>query len=384
LVVATVTSTGSQVSGYGLVDGRPPDGSTVFELGSLTKLFTSLLLAELVQSHEVALDDAVQRYVTFAPANITLRQLASHNSGLPRIPGDLLARSDPRNPYASYTYADLAHWMHGYRPDGKSHYSNLGMGLLGYALAQRTGESYARLVRERILEPLGMRWHDHPIQGYNAEGEATPAWNWASLEGAGSLCSTADDMVRFVRANLAPSQPMRLTQTGLGWMVLPNRTTCWHSGETVGFHSFIAIDTSRHVGVVLIGNAGTDQLDACGFALLGHLGGRPFERPVRAQVVERGLAGRYRFANGDILSVTAWNSGLLVHLGGQSNYRYLPDSDRLFTSRYGDVQLEFYEGGVILRQNGLEQRAVRIKTWFSSLDSSGSSQRPAPPADPPG
>jgi len=169
IVVGVVEPGGRRVVGYGRLatdDVRRPDGDTVFEIGSITKVFTSIILADMVERGEVALDDPVQRLLpadvrvpTRNGAAITLLHLATHSSGLPRLPENL-DPADPANPYADYTVAQLYAFLSSHelgRDIGETvEYSNLGVGLLGHALATRADSDYETLVRDRVLRPLAM------------------------------------------------------------------------------------------------------------------------------------------------------------------------------------------------------------------------------------
>src|SRR5581483_8490814 len=197
-----------------------PDANTVFEIGSATKVFTSLLLADMIERGEVKADTPVAELLPASvkvPARngrvITLLDLSMQVSGLPRIPDNIDA-SDP-NPYAKYTPDKLYAFLNSYTltrdPGEKYEYSNLGVGLLGLALARKLGMSYEGAVRKRILEPLGMKSTSITLSadqkkrlaaGY--DGGLSPAHNWDfdALAGCGALRSTADDLLRFVAANL--------------------------------------------------------------------------------------------------------------------------------------------------------------------------------------
>src|SRR5687767_12715314 len=164
LVVGVIEPAGSRVVSYGK---SGLDGDTLFEIGSITKVFTSLLLADMIQKGEVALTDPVAKYLPETVRmperggkKITLEHLATHTSSLPRLPANMFPR-DPANPYADYTTGQLYEFLSStelMRDIGEKYeYSNLGVGLLGHALARRAGMSYETLVRMRILEPLGMK-----------------------------------------------------------------------------------------------------------------------------------------------------------------------------------------------------------------------------------
>lgn len=209
-----------------------PDQNSVFEIGSITKVFTTTLLADMHLAGEVQLDDPVNKYL---PAHgrlacrrgddVTLRHLATHTSGLPRLPANLTWQQlGSDNPYAAYSvddlYACLAKCRLKNRPGTNSSYSNLGSGLLGHVLSLIGGGDYERLVLDRILLPLGMT--DTAIhvsdeqQGRmapgHAKGEIIKNWDFQALAAAGAFRSTVGDMLKFLRANIDPaSTPLSRT-----------------------------------------------------------------------------------------------------------------------------------------------------------------------------
>jgi CubicO group peptidase (beta-lactamase class C family) len=170
IVVGVIGPEGRRIISYGHLekgDPRPLNGDTIFEIGSITKVFTSLLLADAVQRGQVALDDPAAKYlpktVKIPEHNgqaITLVDLATHTSGLPGMPSNFSPK-DPGNPYADYSVDQLYQFVSSYQLTrdigSKYEYSNLGGGLLGHVLALRAGTDYEALVRSRICTPLGMK-----------------------------------------------------------------------------------------------------------------------------------------------------------------------------------------------------------------------------------
>ncbi|MBW3625662.1 MAG: beta-lactamase family protein, partial [Armatimonadetes bacterium] len=200
-----------------------PDERTIFEIGSITKVFTALLLAELALRGEMKLDDPIRILLPEgrsppAPGGreITLRHLAIHTSGLPRLPGNMEGEGfDAQNPYAHYTADDLYEYLSGCRlksfPGNEYEYSNLGAGLLGHLLERRTGREYDDLVNDLICRPLGMHDTKTLIEDQNVRlapghsgGEPVSNWDSPTLAGAGALRSSLADMMRFLAANLDP------------------------------------------------------------------------------------------------------------------------------------------------------------------------------------
>ena len=269
--------------------GHPTDPETAFELGSLTKTFTGLLLAEMATRGEVTLDDPVAAYLPCqavprdpAARRITLRDLATYTSGLRRIPwavtGEMM-RSGLANPYARYQEADLYRTtarMRTRRPPGSTvRYSTLGYGLLGQALANAAGTDYPALIQERICGPLAMTGtgtapHREPAIGHRRR-TPVPPWLFGALAGAGALRSTGTDMLRYLRAQLAPeatplASALRLThqaQAGpqtpahhLAWFHYRagGLTLLWLAGGTSGFTTFLGFSPASGAGVVLMAN----------------------------------------------------------------------------------------------------------------------------------
>ncbi len=219
LVVGVIDAKGRRVVSYGSLakdDKRPLNGDTIFEIGSMTKVFTSLVLMDMVQKGEVALTDSVAKYLPSSVKvpernnkKITLQDLSTQSSGLPRMPTNF-APNDPLNPYADYTPEQLYQFLSGYqltRDIGAQYeYSNLGVGLLGHALTRRAGVDDESMVRSRILDPLEMN-HTRvtltpEMKARLALGHAgltvVPNWDIATLEGAEAPRSGANDMLTFL------------------------------------------------------------------------------------------------------------------------------------------------------------------------------------------
>lgn len=282
-----------------------PGPNALFEIGSVSKVFTSLALACAVTRGELRLD---QQAADLLPGGaldghrITLEQLATHTSGLPRLPSGLLPRAlfPMADPYARFTpevlLASVPRPRRRGRPGEKWKYSNLGGGLLGLALATRVGCDYDQLIRTEIGEPLGLSdtvvvpdedQAGRTAPGHTRWGRPTPYWNMAALAGAGGLRSTAVDLAIFVCAQLGGSpladaitfthEPRRQVnkrlRMGLGWLLmsLDGREVLWHDGGTGGFRSFVGFIPSDGVGVVALANT-TRSADPIGFKLLKQLG----------------------------------------------------------------------------------------------------------------
>ena len=308
IAVGLLDERGSTVVSYGKLsktDEKEPDGKTVFEIGSITKVFTSILLADFVGREKVRLDDPVQKFLPDSvrvPSRdgtvMTLYHLATHTSGLPRMP-DNFAPADPTNPYVDYTVEQMYEFLSGAeltgKPGASAAYSNYGAGLLGHILALQAGSDYETLVRKRIAGPLEMtdtvitltpELENRLAQGHDATLEPAANWDIPTLAGAGALRSTVDDMLLFLAANLgltespisdAMEDSHRRREEfggpekhiGLGWFIRQGygRTIHGHSGETGGYRSFVGFDKERKKGVVVLSNS-TNNISDIGFHLL--------------------------------------------------------------------------------------------------------------------
>lgn len=381
------------------------DEHTVFEIGSVTKVFTATLLALMAEKGEVRLDQPVGELLPASvrvPARngavIRLVDLATHTSGLPRLPSNL-DPADVENPYADYSVADLYRFLGDYRLareiGARYEYSNLGAGLLGHALALRAGEDYEGLVLKRIAAPLGMsstrirlgpEVERRRAQGHQGDIEV-PAWDLPALAGAGALRSTAADLVRFLKANLgilaappelaaalrathAPRVPTgsQGSSVALGWHVLERagRRVVWHNGQTGGFHSFAGFDPQASRGAVVLTNSSYD-VDDLGFALLDAGEVRSVRRPATVgRDVLKEYVGRYAIPPSFVVTISLDAGGLALQVAGQPKLRLYAESEESFFVTVADARLTFVRdstGAVTrlrLRQGGAEVAAPRV------------------------
>jgi D-alanyl-D-alanine-carboxypeptidase/D-alanyl-D-alanine-endopeptidase len=291
----------------------PPAADTIFEIGSVTKVFTATLLAGMVDDGLLALDDPVQDHLPTGvelPVRgrpITLADLATHTAGLPRLPHGFLLPSvrHRRNPYAWFTVEDLYAGLPETRlrrpPGGRPRYSNLGYGLLGHVLALRAGRDYEQLVQERICRPLELEDTHVSVPapartgfalGHNRRGRPVPHWDLPVLAGAGALRSTVADLLAFLRLQSGEGDPAlvraaALTHAprarhrgglaiGLGWTRLPllgtEHEVLFHNGGTGGFRSFAGFVPETHTAVVVLANSAR-SVDALGFRILERIHG---------------------------------------------------------------------------------------------------------------
>lgn len=367
------------------------DDRTIFEIGSMTKVFTSLLLAQMALDGTVRLDDPVAKYLPAGAVvpqhggkQITLRNLSLQDSGLPRLP-DNLRPADPANPYADFAEQDLLAFLAGYRltrdPGDRYEYSNLGVGLLGYALARAAGSDFETLLQTRILRPLGMADTGIVVaaaqqarfaRGHDEYMRPTSAWDLSVLAAAGGMRSTASDMVKFLRAAIDPASPigpaMRLAlaqsreapgfKAGLGWMLIaaPSGAVAGHGGGTGGFRSYMAVQRETGRGVVVLTNAAAEPSaqDIALHALIGAPVAKtgpvpPAPKNVVRQTIELApdqldrVTGTYRFNPQLALTVTREGNQLHAAITGQGALPIFPRTPLEFFWRAVNAEVVFTE-----------------------------------------
>ncbi|HEX6909695.1 MAG TPA: serine hydrolase [Longimicrobium sp.] len=388
--------------GSGGADARPLGPRSVFEIGSITKVFTGTLLADMVERGEVSLSDPVARYLpegVRVPSRngreITLLDLATHRSSLPRMPGNL--PQSPSDPYPPYTMEDLYAFLaqHELRRDigSEFEYSNMAVALLGEALARRAGGTWDEVVRQRVLEPLGMRMTGTVVagemaewntQGRDEDGGVAPYRGWPALPGMGALRSNAEDLLRFLAANTGPptsrlervlrdAHQVRASmgeggEIGLNWMTrtVGGRRLIMHGGTTAGYETQIAFDPERGVGVVLLTNTQEFGDDLGLDLLVGRAGHARPEAAVSPELLRR-YAGTYEIAPGRSLAVRLEDEGYLtVQLPRNVRFRMYADSDSTFFLKRTPWRLRFTRDGggrvtgVEVDMDGTEQTARRV------------------------
>ena len=401
------------VKGYGRFaekDARVPDGQTMYEIGSVTKTFTGILLADAVVRGRMQLDDAAEKYLpdgagmpSKGESPITLKHLATHASGLPRIPENMVLENTD-DPYANYSVDQMLEFLSNYklrrRPVMQISYSNLGFGLLGWLVARDAQTDYESLLRDRITGPLKMNdslvklspsLEQRMATPYAADGIKTVPWHIESLAGLGGIHSTVDDMLRYIQANLEPPDselgkaielawqvhqpPLIKTDfaMGLGWHVARDGHTRWHSGQTAGFHACLYIDRRSKLGFVLLANTASFEIDALGESIVRMLMGiksepREFERVVEVstEAMQR-YVGKFELAPNVVFTININDGKLMVGLTGQPTCRVFPRSETEWFYRVVEATLTFKidEDGrcdtVELFQNGIRQKAKRIQ-----------------------
>jgi CubicO group peptidase (beta-lactamase class C family) len=365
----------------------------------------------MVERGEVSLNDPISKYLpktvktpTRDGKEITLLDLATQTSGLPRLPTNF-ERKDPQNPYADYSVDQMYSFLSSYtltRGIGEQYeYSNLGVGLLGHILTLRAGTDYEALVRKRICEPL--RMSDTKIKltsemlarlatGHNQALKPVPNWDLPTLAGAGALRSTVNDMLKFVAANLGltkspllvamqkAQQSQRETgqpdlSIGLNWHILKkfDSEMIWHNGGTGGYHSFIGFDKKNRKGVVVLSNSANDIDDIGRHLLVSQYPIAKYEPPKEHKAIQLdpktfdAYTGEYQVVPGLSVVFTREGDKFFMQPTGQSKVEIIPESETDFFLAVADVQVTFVKddkgqvNAATLNQNGRKLTAKKIK-----------------------
>lgn len=371
--------------------GSPVDENTQFQIGSISKAFTNLLLAEMVEHGKVRYDTTLGELladdIAFgneAVADITLLQLATHTSGLPRLPVNL-APTDTLDPYKNYDKNKLLVGVGSSRlrqPLGTHYsYSNFGVGLLGHLLGRVHGGGYGAAMDEFVIGPLGLDrtgldTADQSAAGFR-NGKVVPDWTITALAGAGALRSTAADMMSIAavllgsadspfKHDLAEDRVIKSdASSGFAvtrvWHVADSDDgkIFWHNGGTGGFWSFFGWRPATNEAVVILVSGNPDPTGVG----LGWLNRKPF--PAAAADVDEALFGQYRLTPAFGIGVFAINGTLVAQATGQPPFALTPLGDDWFSIDVVDASVHFVreDGNVValeLAQNGALQRLERV------------------------
>jgi D-alanyl-D-alanine-carboxypeptidase/D-alanyl-D-alanine-endopeptidase len=380
-------------------NARPLDEHTLFEIGSITKTFTATVLAEMVLSGKVRLSDPVSMYLPSSvrvPSKdgkaITLLNLATQHSGLPRLPSNMGDVSCSQ-PYEKYGIQKLYAFLNGYTlprdPGASFEYSNLGFGLLGLALARNAHTTYENLVRENVFAPLGMN-ETRAIAdatdagrlsvGHDVDDDVVQAWTLTdAFAGAGAIRSDLADMLKYLRCNLGVgplaraclyAQEPRSTfpghRIGLAWWTNDTSGFINHGGDTAGYHALVMMNRDRSKGVVLLSNGpivtdiGAHLLDSQ-YPVSGPLTSLSLSAAALSE-----YAGAYANAKlGLTYSITPKDGKLYAKLASQDPAVIYPSRPDHFYYRIVSAYVEFVRQsgrivGLILTQNAQHLQLYRI------------------------
>ncbi|MCX5743709.1 MAG: serine hydrolase [Proteobacteria bacterium] len=370
LVVGIYDNGRREIYGFGNgPNSKRPDGRTIYELGSVTKVYTSLLFADAIQRREVELDTRLSALLppgVTAPTkdnvDITLAHLALHSSGLPRLPPTIANAPTSTDPYAKYgedaLYADLVHTPLAVTPGETIAYSNFGAGVLGFVLGKKLAPTggFGKALTDRVLVPLALTDTHLKIPaadlGRRAVGTeddllAVPSWTFDALAGAGALVSTARDQLTLIDAELDAAiggdgplrRAMKLSQEprlenpssneGLGWQI-DATGRYWHNGGTGGFHAFVGFDPKTRRGVVILASTASSLVDRLADTVYGVLDGTAKPPPKLALAGDlAAYAGTYEL-EGEKLAIVAAGNRLYIEGRGEPKHRLVPVSDHEF------------------------------------------------------
>ncbi len=349
-----------------------PDIDTVFEIGSITKVFTALLIQTLVDEELLSWDDtigSILKDIEFSSdlvKAITLRELATHRSGLPRLPDNIFSESmDQLNPYKHYGEKHLSAFLQSYTPETLTKtvaYSNLGFGLLGYIGAMVLETDYPTALKTRIFDPLDMT--QSSATGKVAEGLAMakgysftanmPNWDFNVHAGAGAILSTATDLIKFIEAHFVTiSKPIHESlsrirelqyddEQGLGWFVQMSRDEhqiFLHSGQTGGYSSLLAINPTTQQGWFVLATS----TDSMGVTVLGISFFRDPEEEHDHDIDFAPYVGVYELDTnqGIYLTISERDGKLFGQATGQSAFPLTHFSEHIFTFDAAQIQIRF-------------------------------------------
>ncbi len=408
---------------------EPITPDTLFEVGSITKTFTALLLADMVIKGEVKLDDPVEKWLPdglkaglrglklrdHAGSPIQLVDLATHRSGLPRIP-DNMPNGTRADPYVDYRETELLAYLKSRevlmetdagkttkKRDQAYAYSNLGFGLLGYVLARAADMSYAELLQKRVLTPLGLtstyldiprgelaRFSNPHYVDRDATLKRNRHWRFDVIAPAGALIMSTRDMGRYAQAasgaidtplkaafalaqkkygdGLSPKNPQ-----GLAWILAPlnSRTVVNHDGMTGGFTSSLWVDPERKSAVAVLSNSNVPVIDIDlhliepSIPLKNLATMRTTTIPVDAKIMAQ-YVGTYRLQPNFDVTIRLRDGKLFAQATGQGEFELFGKSDTTFFARITPLEIVFEDvkDGKAMRfqitQGGTTRAAPRI------------------------
>lgn len=272
-----------------------PTENTLYEIGAITKTFTAVLLAELVEKGKIQLEDSISKFLPDSVASnsslqqITFKSLANHTSGLPERPSDLEATPNynASSPYATFSREELFSFLKDYEakiePEQEYLYSDLGFGLLGELISIIAEKPFEQQVKEVITQPLGMSntvitptSDQEVVPGYSDTGDSVGVWQYNAMTGSGALKSTTKDLLRYAQVQFEMPHTVlenAMTQTrqfsffvppnadiGLAWHMnmVEDIVAYWHNGNTAGSSSFIGLVPDNRSAIVVLSNSAID------------------------------------------------------------------------------------------------------------------------------
>jgi len=404
IAIALIDSTGTYYFNFGKTEdvGKKVNENTIYEIGSISKVFTGILLAQQILDSDLTLEDEINNLLhdgivvpVIGDNEITLGTLTDHTSGLPGMP-DNFAPANPNNPYADYTVKQMYEFISNYQPSrevgSEYEYSNLAQGLLGHLLSKNKNISYEKLMIETIADPLGMndtriefseRMKNNLAHGHSG-GQVVENWDIPTLAGAGAIRSSTLDMAKFISANLgyvnSPitdamylSHKIRHDKAGsngdmsvaMGWHIRKEEglDVYWHNGGTGGYRSFTGFVKETGKGVVILTNS-SHHSDDIGFKLLDV--SSQLRSKFKSDAIELAestlskYAGVYELSPDFKISVTKEGKQLFAQATGQDRFEIYPETDSLFFITVIDSKISFQLKKGIVESLTFLQRGQKI------------------------
>lgn len=282
-----------------------PTDTTYYEIGSLTKTFTAWLIAKAIEENKLSLNEDIRNYLPFSKDslknlrfkdyNITIKNLITHTSGIPRIPSDLSKQKkfDINNPYKNYTYNQLFNYLKtlDFTNDTSAafNYSNTGYALLGIILENIYKDSLQNILNKNLLNAyqlnhtkLKLSINEKLIQGFNSSEQPAMPWDMDVYKSAGAIKSNLNDLIKYIQMHLNNTSVFATTHhilyqdhintMGYAWFItsIKNKNVYWHNGATFGYYSFVGFSLDKKIAVVILSNSGKIN-DFIGVQLLRYL-----------------------------------------------------------------------------------------------------------------
>jgi len=406
IAIAIIDSSGVQYFNFGKTakKGQEVNENTIYEIGSITKVFTGILLAQQVLEGRLNLEDGINSFLpeninvpVMGDTEITFGNLTDHTSGLPRLPNNF-SPSNPGNPYADYTVDQMYEFISNYQPvrtaGAEFEYSNLAQGLLGHLLAMNNNSTYEELMIQTIADPLNMndtrveftqRMNENLALGHS-RGRIVENWDIPTLAGAGAIRSSTSDMAKFVAANLGYmntslykamelSHQIRHDKAGgmsiaMAWHINKGDKgdIICHGGGTGGYRTFIGFVKETGKGVVLLTNS-SEGADDIGFYLLDSGAELARFKSDAADIPKSFLeqyVGLYELRPELKINISREGKQLFGQATGQDRFGMYPENDTVFYLTVVNAKISFQlEKGTVqsltLFQDGQEALGMKIE-----------------------
>ncbi|MFC2128943.1 serine hydrolase, partial [Bacteroidota bacterium] len=382
ITIAIIDSSGVKFFNFGKTakNGHEVNENTIYEIGSISKVFTGILLAQQVVEGDLKLEDEINNFLpngikvqVLGDTEITFGNLTDHTSGFPSMPHNF-SPANPHNPYADYTVDQMYEFISNYHPvrtvGSEFEYSNIAQGLLGHLLAMNKGCAYEELMVQTIADPLGMndtrielskRMKKNLALGHNGR-RVVENWDIPTLAGAGAIRSSTSDMAKFVSANLgymsSPlmdamelSHQVRHDMVGdrliaMAWHIMKGEKgdMICHGGATGGYRTFIGFVKETGKGVVLLSNS-SEGADDIGYYLLdsgSELARFKSDAADIPKSILKQYVGWYKLQSGRKIKISREGKQLFGRATGQDRFGIYPENDTVFYLTVNEAKIIFH------------------------------------------